>query len=378
MPDDYPATAWSQELAADGLDDYQSMLERYELADDRMPNPTLKKLLERYGRILPEQAEKSIKIDEKLERRRISELIGSISEGDLISLLMMHFRKGNRKVPEQYLIWNMTPAHQCPSLGFTRGRPDPGKSTCQAFDGDGKLVCYAWRDEITYPDAFPARVRQNELWERVVKTHGGTELFVAAIRRLHKGGQRSGGIPVVGLRISEAGDFPDQKSVDIVNRVTREVADLAVPEHIQIKIYREEPAVTRTGHKTKKMVLDCRLNFRWVPRRWVTYCYTARQGLDFSEAEDSGLIVLGSDWGVEEPGIAGQFKMVNDKGEPPLDWAFCPMKCRICQRCVLGRSSRVLNHKDTKGDKQAISYCQKFAAIRAKNPRGGQVLDPIT
>lgn len=346
MPDDYPRSAYSVANVSDNLKEFDALLRKYDL-DDPQPNPSIGQIMKKHG-LTDQQIATGLRISQDIERAKIDELLSLVkSERDLLTLVKAHIHKGNKKVPENYLIFNMTSAHNCPSLSNSQGgrfrfgvdaAPSPTKSSCQAFNAKGKLVCYAWRDEITYPGAFPYRTRQNQLWERLLKRN--PEILVKCVRSFRKSSKEA----IVAFRFSECGDFPDQESVRAVSYVADQCRRFSVPERITTKIYKKQG---------KKAVLSHRKTSRWLPGRFVTYCYTARQDLSFAAALHSDLVVMGSDWMDPDRGVIGAFKMVNSKDEPPkpfmvpgmgVQWAMCPMKCRLCQRCVMGLSSRVKNH----------------------------------
>ena len=71
-----------------------------------------------------------------------------------------------------------------------------------------------------------------------------------------------------------------------------------------------------------------------------TYCYTARQDLDFSKVRN--LIIMGS--GFVKPGIKGMFKVIKNKADKPKGFGLCCGDCARCHRCVQGKNTAVLLH----------------------------------
>ena len=349
--------------------------------------------------------------DEERAKKMTKQLLDEASADDCIAFIAAHISRGNTKLPDQYLIWNMTSAHRCPSIKVTRekgrgragwGAPQPrsanGRQMCQAFltnpDGTpGRLVCYAWGDEDVYPGCYAKRVRQTAIWHWL-RDHGGTgiDFFVEAVELICStpGKKTLGGKTVVfnpvALRISEAGDFSNQYDVNMIMDISKRLDGIKVPKNISTSLWKTVEKINKSGEAYKAKEFVKWLNAKWHAGKFVTYTYTARNDLDFGRAGPSGdapLVIMGSDWGINErgesiaPGIAGSFMMVESKKAPltpvkdlpgphPFDirtdkdvsfmsdksektrnnvqWDVCPMKCRVCQRCVLGLSSKVRNH----------------------------------
>ncbi len=375
MPDDYPRDAWSTESTAANIATWESMLASYDLDTGPARNPkgrafasllrkraAKSKSFEEMAELTPMEYEGVI-IDERIEyinRKQMVEMLRLASDEDVLEIVKCHLHFGNRKVPECYLIWNLNPAHMCPSLRDSRGKvfdyrtekaPDPGRSLCQAFTQDGKLVCYAWAAELGYKDCFPYRVRQNELWDSVIRDN--PDVMVQAVEDLHAEALESNQ-PIVAFRWSEAGDLEDQKSLDVACEISNALRRLPVPEYITTQLY-DDHEIPGTGRQDAKgkwikgtgtIVKAGLKRKRWQPGAFTSYLYSARSDLDFRKAPKSGLVVLGSDW--TGPGLSGQFVMVEHPSDDPQpdgeNWRMCPMKCRICQRCPSGLSSRVLAH----------------------------------
>lgn len=362
MPDDYPRDAWSPETTAPNIMDWEEMLEDYDLDVEPRRNPASFATIAQQVEI-DVMRYKGVRINKEVEsvnRMQVNEFIKLADERDLLRLIKVHLHSGNRKLPEHYLIYNLNPAHMCPSLSNRRGNkynylkdeaPSAKNSYCQAFNERGALICYAWGAELGYKDCFPYRIRQNEIWRKLVRDT--PEIMIAAVEDLHAS-RMEGDEPVVAFRWSESGDIEDQKSLNAIMRISKALSDLPVPDHI-VTWLEEDHEIPGTGKRdakgkwikgTGKIVRAGAHRATWRPGQFASYLYSARQDLDFSRAPAHDLVLLGSDW--VGRGLSGQFVMVDDPKDPPAadgdDWKMCPMKCRICQRCPMGLSSKVLNH----------------------------------
>lgn len=378
MPDDYPRDAWSPKATVPNIVYWERLLSEFDLDVEPARNPKTfadlareemerMKSFEQVAELMP-SSYSGIVIDEQIEyvnRRQMREMIRLLAktEGGLIELVKAHLHFGNRKLPENYLIWNLNPAHMCPSLKNERGKlfnylrdgaPDAEKSFCQAFNEKGTLVCYAWGAEIGYKDCFPYRIRQNELWRSLLRDN--PQYMIEAVKEIHANKLETDK-PIVAFRWSESGDLEDQKSLNSAMKISLALARLPVPDRI-VTVLEKDHELPGTGQRTAKgkwikgtgkIIRKGMHEAPWKPGRFVSYLYSARQDLDFSRARENELVVLGSDWEDKHaPGLSGQFVMVEDPSDPPAvrgeNWKMCPMKCRICQRCPSGLSSRVLNH----------------------------------
>ena len=107
------------------------------------------------------------------------------------------FRKGNKKVGKDTLIFNMCSATDCPSekLGLC--------SIC--------TKCYAKKAERQYPAVLPFRRRQEKAWESV-----SVKEFVEAFLSVAKG--------IKYFRFSESGDFKSQKDVTKMVSIAKSLA----------------------------------------------------------------------------------------------------------------------------------------------------------
>lgn len=151
-------------------------------------------------------------------------------------MLELRLTFGNKKLPTSTAIFNMTTAHDCPSLKL---------GLCQMPRPTSK--CYAMGPEWFSKDVCAHRNRQMEYWSSVTAREFVRD-FLAQVTR------RNGTLKVDKLRFNEAGDFRGQADV----RKTENIARI-------LKAY----GVT-------------------------TYLFTARKDLDFSKIEH--LIVNGSNF----------------------------------------------------------------------------------
>jgi len=190
---------------------------------------------------------------------------------------------GNKKLPSTTAIFNMGAATDCPSRAL---------GLCQAFN-KGKCVCYALKAESPmYPEVLPYRHRQEKFWKEIsAKDFAAQFIAINALKTL----------PFTALRFNEACDFWSQ---DCLNKAEAIACILA-----------------RYGI--------------------VTYCYTARADLDFSEVRH--LIVSGS--GFMKDGITNCFKMITNKSHRPKGFGICPQDCTICSRCLVrGKKTVIMKH----------------------------------
>jgi len=203
--------------------------------------------------------------------------------GKSFSSLNSLIRSGNRKVPRTTAIFNMGSATDCPSkdLGF-----------CQAYSESGEHVCYAKKFECEFrPHVLPFRRKQEKYWKKT-----SAEQFIVDFLILNS----LKATPFTALRFNEAGDFWSQECVNKAEQIAR------VLKKYGIRVY----------------------------------CYTSRQDLDFSRVRH--LVISGS--GFQKAGVRGVFKMIYDKKEKPSGYGICKMNCKICQRCLIGRKTVVLQH----------------------------------
>jgi hypothetical protein len=213
----------------------------------------------------------------------LQRLVRLITISEKVSLKNLIGKEGNTKIPSSTGIFNMGSAHDCPSkkLGF-----------CQAIDKDGKNCCYAKKAEYSYhPQVLPYRRRQEEYWKKTNATDFVKDFLIINYYRVVK---------FQALRLNESGDFWDQASLNKAEEIAKKLA------LFKIKVY----------------------------------CYTARKDLNYSKIKH--LIILGSNF--YKKGLRGVFKMVHNLKEKPKGFGICKGNCRVCNRCLMGRSSVILKH----------------------------------
>jgi hypothetical protein len=194
---------------------------------------------------------------------------------------------GNLKIPKTTAIFNMSSAQDCASLAL---------GLCKACELNELkeliTVCYAMKAERQYPAVIPYRQRQERVWLEIT-----AEEFVTCFLRINAVKRNK----FTKLRVNEAGDFHTQECVSKLDQIAKILSKYGV----------------------------------------VTYCYTARDDLDFSKVKS--LVVNGSSF--MKDGIANEFRMIQEGDERPKGMAQCPADCRICDRCSIpGKSSYVYKH----------------------------------
>lgn len=185
---------------------------------------------------------------------------------------------GNLKIPSTTAIFNLTSAHDCPSLRL---------GLCQAVV-NGKNCCYAKRAEFSYrPHVLPFRRRQASFWKTVTAEQFASQFMT--INALKDS-------PFNALRFSEAGDFNNQKDVEKMEKIAR---------------YLKKDGVR-------------------------TYCYTARKDLYFGGCRD--LVVNGSGFMIN----GNEFRLIVDISKKPKGYGVCNGNCRTCSRCLVKGSKTVI------------------------------------
>jgi hypothetical protein len=190
---------------------------------------------------------------------------------------------GNTKLPSTTAIFNLSSAHDCPSLKL---------GLCKAYV-DGKHVCYAKKAEYDYhPEVLPYRRKQEKFWLNITSNEFISQfLLINALKRL----------PFTALRFNEAGDFHSQECVDKAENIATVLKRYGV----------------------------------------TTYGYTSRSDLDFSKAKN--LIISGSSFMKE--GIKNEFKIVKSKKDKPKGFGVCAGDCKVCTRCLVrGLKTVVILH----------------------------------
>jgi hypothetical protein len=189
---------------------------------------------------------------------------------------------GNFKLPKTTAIFNMSSTFECASLA---------KGMCQAIV-EKKLVCYARKAEIQYPNVLPYRRRQEKFWKETDAIEFATQfLFINALKRK----------PFKIIRFNEAGDFHTQACVDKVEAIAKILAKYGVK----------------------------------------TYLYTSRKDLDFSKVEH--FVINAS--GFEHKDLTNDFRLVQNLEDVPKGYDVCEQDCTVCARCsVKGAKNVIVQH----------------------------------
>lgn len=194
---------------------------------------------------------------------------------------------GNSKLPKSTSIFNMNSATDCPSkkLGLCK--------LCK-YGKDKKNICYALKSEVQYPDCLPYRRRQEKYFDSI-PVNKFIDNYVDMINSKRN--------KVTELRISEAGDFKTQNSVDKIIKLANYI------------------------HKNKNIQ---------------SYVYTANDTLNFKNRQN--LIVIGSNKMYDKQFIAvpdpiKAQKIDRDKGIKSL---ICKGDCKICTYCPNAKLKNVI------------------------------------
>jgi len=115
-----------------------------------------------------------------------------------------HVSNGNKKIGNDTLIFNFTPAMNCPS------KP---KGFCQVPGNK----CYALKAEKAWRGPLPYRRRQAELWKKTTAWDFANQLK-GILKRKRK--------TVKYFRFSEAGDFTCQADVEKLKEIAKMVPEL--------------------------------------------------------------------------------------------------------------------------------------------------------
>jgi hypothetical protein len=181
---------------------------------------------------------------------------------------------GNRKLGKDIAIFNMQPAKLCSSEKL---------GLCKLCN-----KCYAKKAELIYPAVLPYRMRQMYYWEQITAKQFCSEFFSAISKKK---------TAIKYLRISESGDFNSQLDVNKLEQIAEVLSYSGI----------------------------------------VTYCYTARKDLNFSECRF--LVVNASNF--ESAGISNQFigvkgakqAKLTDKNNGIHSYV-CAGDCRKCNLCT--------------------------------------------
>lgn len=216
-------------------------------------------------------------VQDKLACRELADKEGK----ERVSPLSLLIRSGNTKLPRTTAIFNMGSAHTCPSMAL---------GLCSASLSGVK--CYAKKAEYSYhPACRPFRDKQEIFWKGISGKDFVTQfIFMNTLKTK----------PFNALRLNESGDFWSQACVDKAEFIATELKKFGV----------------------------------------VTYCYTSRKDLDYSQIQN--LVVNGS--GFMKQNIVNEFKIVN-KGETIQGYGKCGGDCNVCSRCqIKGNKTIVEKH----------------------------------
>jgi len=216
-----------------------------------------------------------VTVKELQNLQRLVRLIQSNKEIPLKSLLG---GDGNIKIPRNIAIFNITSAHDCPSMKL---------GLCKAVEQGAK--CYAIKSEFSYhPGVLPYRRRQAKLWNTISANDFAEQFLLINFSR---------GVKFTALRINESGDYRNQGDIDKAEEIARILALQGIK----------------------------------------TFCYSSRSDLDFSKCKN--LIVSGSNF--TKKGITNIFKIVKNKKDKPKGWMICRGSCKVCKLCQI-RGSKVV------------------------------------
>ena len=181
-------------------------------------------------------------------------------------------KDGNIKLPKTTAIFNLSSAHNCPSMKL---------GLCKALLQGAK--CYALKAENKMRKGVePYRNRQEAFWHKVTAKEFVSQFILINSTKV---------IPYTAIRFNEAGDFHNQSCVN----KAEEIALLL-----------------------RRFGIRC-------------YCYTSRSDLDYSKCRN--LIVSGS--GFVKAGITNEFKIIGKKDKVPKGYGLCVGNCKICRRCLI-------------------------------------------
>ncbi len=181
---------------------------------------------------------------------------------------------GNTKLPRSTAIFNMTTAKDCPSKRLGKCK-HPRR-------------CYARKSERQYKDTMPYRERQSKYWAHVSSSEFVRSLVDVSTWR---GGGKSkiGRLKISHLRLNESGDFRNQGDVWRAELIAR---------------------------------------ILWRDHGVASYCYTARDDLDYSKVVH--LVINGSGFRAYPNGNV--FEAVD---KPSGRRYVCPGDCSKCDFCTV-------------------------------------------
>jgi hypothetical protein len=183
---------------------------------------------------------------------------------------MLRLKFGNHKLGDDTAIINMGPAATCPSkvLGI-----------CDVINKG--IKCYAEKAEQQYPNTVPAYRRAQETYWRNTEAERILREIAERIQSRRKETRY--------LRYNESGDFHDQFDVRKLSFVAEGLGTIGI----------------------------------------ITYGYTARSDLDFSDAK---FLVKGSG---TFTGNTGNCQVIEKSEQPPEGYLVCPGSCKRCNLCKI-------------------------------------------
>lgn len=114
-------------------------------------------------------------------------------------MIKNYIREGNKKLPKETAIFNITSATDCPSAKL---------GLCQLCN---TKKCYARRAEVFRPAVLPFRRRQAAFWDNIDPETFAAELLAYNSRKRRK---------LTKLRINEAGDLRGREDLKKVSRLS--------------------------------------------------------------------------------------------------------------------------------------------------------------
>ena len=217
-------------------------------------------------------------MDNKKKIRSLIKIIRTKSHN--IKHNTLEISNGNYKLSKSTLIINMGTALDCPSAKL---------GMCNALKCGA--TCYALKAERLYPNVPEFRYRQFSYW----RNNNATKIYKDIVAKI----SIRNGKPIKYLRFNEAGDFWDQNDVKKLSII---------------------------AHKLKNFNI-------------ITYGYTARSDLDFSNIE---FLVKGSG---HTNGNNGSTTIINKDDVIPEGYIECPGSCKTCDECMTNIKSNIAFRK---------------------------------
>ena len=239
---------------------------------------------------------------------------------------------GNSKIGKNTLVFNLTPAIYCPSLKLDA----EGNQYCQVTIGKGetsKISCYAYQDELQYPEALILRIRQMKFWQL-----SDTQTIVNEFRRyikekkLDKIAEKTS----INMRWNQSGDIDNKEDVDKMIQVAK-----MMQEEFNIHTYTYTARYDLINHfKTPDNVRG--ENQFYVDINASGTDFEGTNGFQFSAFPDAPLEYFTKNkFGVLK--YDETKKPTNDKityynelvgiKDDPDGWFFCPVNCGPCDAC---------------------------------------------